>query len=506
MSQSPIAISLNFEHSYVEQLPEFVAAVRPAQVPKPGLLQFNQALADELGLDLEKLTADVVPRIFSGNELPSDARSVAQAYAGHQFGNFVPQLGDGRAMLLGEIVDRHGKRRDVALKGSGRTAFSRGGDGKAAVGPVLREYLIGEAMHAMGIPTTRALAAVATGENVRRERSLPGAVLTRVADSHVRVGTFQYFAARRQTEQVQKLADYVIQRHYPQINEDSQRYLALLRCVVERQADLIARWMLVGFIHGVMNTDNMTISGETIDYGPCAFMETYNPQTVFSSIDRNGRYAYVNQPAIAVWNLARLADTLLPLIDADTDRAVAEAMAILETFMPTFEQNWYRGAWKKLGLANRDSSQSVSDSQRKFVDDWFELLEKNKADYTLAWRYLADVSEGNLNQLRSLFSADTEGAEGAELDAWLGRWKELQNETESSQVAAAIRAANPLYIPRNQLVEEALAAASDDGDPGPFENLLKIVQNPFDENPQWSRFALPAPAEFTACYKTFCGT
>ena len=494
------SISLNFEHSYAERLPEFVASVQPTAVHKPSLLQFNQSLANELGLDLEKLTADVVPRIFSGNELPADARPIGQVYAGHQFGNFSPQLGDGRALLLGEVIDRQGRRRDIALKGSGRTPYSRGGDGKAAVGPVLREYLIGEAMHALGIPTTRALAAVATGEPVMRERPLPGAVLTRVADSHVRVGTFQFFAARRQTEQVQKLADYVIERHYPEVSEDSHRYLSLLRCVTERQADLIARWMLVGFIHGVMNTDNMTVSGETIDYGPCAFMDSYNPQTVFSSIDRNGRYAYVNQPAIALWNLARFADTLLPLINADTERAVAEAMSILDTFMPKFKQHWYNGARTKLGLADTDKTESVSESQRKLVDDWIELLTKDQVDFTLAWRRLAEAAEGDTSELQSLFKVQTE------LDAWLERWTEMQSGAESSQLASAIRAANPIYIPRNHLVEEALAAASNDGDLGPFEGLLEVVQNPFEENPQRARYSLPAPAEFTACYKTFCGT
>ena len=501
MNRSTIDISLNFEHSYAEQLPDFVAAVRPTPVPKPNLLQFNQTLADELGLDLETLTADVVPAIFSGNELPNDAQPIAQAYAGHQFGNFVPQLGAGRALLLGEVIDRQGTRRDIALKGSGRTPYSRGGDGKAAVGPVLREYLIGEAMHALGIPTTRALAAVATGESVRRKSSLPGAVLTRVAASHVRVGTFQYFAARRQPEQVQKLADYVISRHYPEISEDRQRYLSLLRSVVERQADLVARWMLVGFIHGVMNTDNMTVSGETIDYGPCAFMDAYDPQTVFSSIDRNGRYAYANQPAIALWNLARLADTLLPLIDAeDTDRAVTEAMAVLDTFMPTFEQYRYQGALAKLGLADNNSSDNAAEPQCKLVDDWFELLTKNRVDYTLAWRHLAEAAEGNPSQLQSMFTAPIE------IDAWLVRWRELHNGGEPSQLASAIRAANPLYIPRNHLVEEALAAASDHGDLGPFESLLEVVQSPFDEDPQHTRYALPAPKEFTACYQTFCGT
>ena len=277
--------------------------------------------------------------------MPSDAQPIAQAYAGHQFGNFVPQLGDGRALLLGEVLDQTGKRRDVALKGSGVTPFSRGGDGKAAVGPVLREYLIGEAMHALGIPTTRALAAVATGEHVMRERQLPGAVLTRVASSHIRVGTFQYFAARGQVESVRKLADYVIQRHYPDVSEDRNCYLSLLRVVVERQAELIARWMLVGFIHGVMNTDNMAVSGETIDYGPCAFMEAYDPDTVFSSIDHAGRYAYGNQPAIALWNLTRFAETLLPLLGQESsEQAVTDATAILDTFMSTFQNLWYNGA------------------------------------------------------------------------------------------------------------------------------------------------------------------
>ena len=336
---------------------------------------------------------------------------------------------------------------------------------------------------------------------MRRKRSLPGAVLTRVAASHVRVGTFQYFAARRQPEQVQKLADYVISRHYPEISEDPQRYLSLLRSVVERQADLVARWMLVGFIHGVMNTDNMTVSGETIDYGPCAFMDAYDPQTVFSSIDRNGRYAYANQPAIALWNLARLADTLLPLIDAeDTDRAVTEAMAVLDTFMPTFEQYRYQGALAKLGLADINSSDNAAEPQCKLVDDWFELLTKNRVDYTLAWRHLAEAAEGNPSQLQSMFTAPTE------IDAWLVRWRELHNGGEPSQLASAIRAANPLYIPRNHLVEEALAAASDHDDLGPFESLLEVVQSPFDEDPQHTRYALPAPKEFTACYQTFCGT
>ena len=501
MNQSMIDISLNLEHGYANQLPEFVESIWPTHVPEPSLLQFNESLANQLGLDTAILTTDVATRIFSGNEMPLDARPVAQAYAGHQFGSFNPQLGDGRALLLGEVIDLQGRRRDIALKGSGRTPFSRGGDGKAAVGPVLREYLIGEAMHAMGIPTTRALAAVATGETVMRERALPGAVLTRVAASHVRVGTFQFFAARGQTKQVQKLADYVIQRHYCDISDDSNRYVALLSRVADRQASLIASWMLVGFIHGVMNTDNMTISGETIDYGPCAFMDSYDPQTVFSSIDRNGRYAYQNQSSIALWNLARLADTLLPLIDADdTERAVASAMEVLENFIPTFEQYWYEGAVLKLGLADADGSATVRESHRKLVDDWLALLEKDRIDYTLSWRHLAEVAEDSSDEFRSLFS------DQSEVDAWLKRWSNFQNGAQASQVASAIRAANPLYIPRNHLVEEALAAASDNGDLKPFEKLLEVVQSPFDQKPEHARYAKPATAEFTACYKTFCGT
>ena len=501
MNPSEITISLNFEHSYAEQLHGFFASVSPEQAPKPCVLQFNHPLADELGLDLETLTMDVATRIFSGNELPLDAQPIAQAYAGHQFGGFVPQLGDGRALLLGEVIDRDGNRRDIALKGSGQTPFSRGGDGKAAVGPVLREYLIGESMHALGIPTTRALAAVATGEIVTRERPLPGAVLTRVAASHVRVGTFQYFSARRQIDQIKKLADYVIARHYPEIAQNSQPYLSLLQSVVDRQSALIARWMLVGFIHGVMNTDNMTIAGETIDYGPCAFMEAYNPETVFSSIDRDGRYAYANQPTIALWNLSRFAETLLPLIDEqDGEYAVAEATAVLETFMPAFERNWYKGARKKLGLTALDNIGDRNESETKLIDDWLELLRQNKIDFTLAWRSLADAAEGNEDEIRSLFNEQTEIA------AWLKRWREMQKDTPSSQLASAIRAANPFYVPRNHLVEEALSAATDNDDLTPFTKLLEVVTNPFVEDSQFAKYTRPAPAEFTACYRTFCGT
>jgi uncharacterized protein YdiU (UPF0061 family) len=504
MNASSLEFSLNFEHSYAEQLPGFFATLDPTPVPNPSLLQFNTPLAIELGLDCEQLTPDVVQQLFSGNALPRDAQPIAQVYAGHQFGNFVPQLGDGRALLLGEIPDQNGKRRDVALKGSGATPFSRGGDGKAAVGPVLREYLIGEAMHALEIPTTRALAAVATGELVMRDRQLPGAILTRVASSHIRVGTFQYFAARGQIDSLRKLADYVIQRHYPDVSGDSHCYLSLLKLVADHQADLIARWMLVGFIHGVMNTDNMAISGETIDYGPCAFMETYAPDTVFSSIDHAGRYAYGNQPAIALWNLARFAETLLPILGHDdSDQAVAEATAILETFMPKFQNHWYNGARAKLGLTSRNSSSytdNTNAAERSLIDEWFELLATHKVDYTRSWRYLADAAEGNPSNLRGLIT------EPAELDTFLEHWGDFLNDVPKTEVAAEIRATNPIYIPRNHLVEEALAAASDDGNLTPFENLLQAVRHPFAEDPKFARYASPASTNFTANYRTFCGT
>jgi len=501
MNPSKIPISLNLEHSYADQLPDFFASVSPAWVPKPSLLQFNKALASELGLEQKELTTEVLSHVFSGNELPHDAQPIAQVYAGHQFGNFVPQLGDGRALLLGELLDRQGNRHDLALKGSGRTPFSRGGDGKAAVGPVLREYLISEAMHALGIPTTRSLAAVATGERVMRERPLPGAVLTRVAASHVRVGTFQYFAARGQVGHLRKLAEYVIQRHYPQVSDAENRYLSLLQCVADRQAELVARWMLVGFIHGVMNTDNMAISGETIDYGPCAFMESYHPETVFSSIDHAGRYAYVNQPSVALWNLARFAETLLPLMgQEDNKNILEEATTVLETFMPAFQRHWYIGATAKLGLANPDKPGNISDSERNLVDDWLELLTTNEVDYTLAWRQLADAAEADASNLQSLFS------EHDQLNAWLERWRKSHNGVPASQIASAIRSANPLYIPRNHFVEEALSTASDSGDLTLFESLLEVVQHPFDENPERARYATPASREFTSNYQTFCGT
>jgi len=466
-------------------------------VPQPALLRFNRALADELGLDARALEGEAGAAIFAGNELPSGATPIAQAYAGHQFGGFSPQLGDGRALLLGEVIDRNGRRRDIAFKGSGRTPFSRGGDGKAAVGPMLREYLVSEAMHALGIPTTRALAVAATGTPVQREEMLPGAVLTRVAASHIRVGTFQFFAARGEYEKVRQLADYAIRRHYPELAEQPQPYLELLRAVAERQARLIAQWMHVGFIHGVMNTDNMTISGETIDYGPCAFMEAYDPRTVFSSIDTQGRYAYANQPLIGQWNLARFAETLLPLVDSEQpERAVAPATEVLHTFPLRYESHWLAGARAKLGLTTED------DADLPLAQDWLELMRSNAADFTLAWRRLSDAAAGERAALDALF------ADASELQAWLTRWQEriARENTSTDARAEAMRRINPIYIPRNHRVEEALAAASERSDFAPFERLLAAITQPYCERDERVDYAQPAPAQFNTCYKTFCGT
>ena len=484
--------AFGFDHSYARELPGASVAWKPAPVPAPRLLFLNDALAREQGLDPVALRADDAAAIFAGNQLPSDAQPIAQAYAGHQFGGFSPQLGDGRALLLGEI-DRNGRRRDLAFKGSGRTPFSRGGDGKAAIGPMLREVLIGEAMHALGIPTTRALAVAATGEPVYRERPLPGAVLTRVAASHLRVGTFQFFASRGDLEALRRLVDYTIARHDPELAGTPDAPLALLRAVAQRQAALIAQWMNVGFIHGVMNTDNMTISGETIDYGPCAFMEGYDPAAVFSSIDHGGRYAYGNQPNIARWNLARFAEALLPLLaDADDEaavqRVVAQAMEVIDAFPAWYEAELLRGQRAKLGLAD------ARDGDAALAADWLALLHAQRADFTQAWRALADAAEGREAPLRSLL------AEPASADAWLARWRE-----RGAHDAARLRAVNPRIVPRNQRVEEALASATE-GDLAPFEQLLAALRKPFDDAPELAPYAEPAPVEITAGYQTFCGT
>jgi uncharacterized protein YdiU (UPF0061 family) len=499
-----------FDNSYVRELSGFYVASQPARAPAPRLLFLNERLADELGLDVASLRGPDAAALFAGNVLPPDAEPIAQAYAGHQFGGFSPQLGDGRALLLGELIDRSGRRRDLALKGSGRTAYSRGGDGKAAVGPMLREVLMGEAMHALGIPTTRALAVAATGEPVYRDQPLPGAVLTRVAASHLRVGTFQFFLARGDIERLRRLADYTIARHDPELVADPDRHLSLLRAVARRQAALIAQWMNVGFIHGVMNTDNMALSGETIDYGPCAFMEAYDPAAVFSSIDHGGRYAYGNQPDIARWNLARFAETLLPLIAEDDDepaarRAIEQATEVIDAFPGWYATALREGQRAKLGLFAAAAEDDAADTA--LADAWLALLHAQRVDFTLAWRRLADAADGDETALRMLF------AEPPALDGWLARWHArcarhgAARAVSAAERAARMRRANPWLIPRNHRVEEALAAASgDDNDLRLFEQLLDALRQPYDEHPGRARFAEPAPAEVTARYQTFCGT
>ncbi|MBP8306208.1 MAG: YdiU family protein [Burkholderiaceae bacterium] len=490
-----------FDNTYARQLEGAYVPWQAAKAPQPVLVKFNRALADELGLAADALDSPLGAAIFSGNELPEGATPIAQAYSGHQFGGFSPQLGDGRALLLGEVIDRHGRRRDIAFKGSGRTPFSRGGDGKAALGPVLREYLIGEAMQALGIPTTRALAATLTGEHIYRDTGpQPGAVLTRVAASHLRVGTFQFAAARGDEALLRRLADYAIERHQAPPSADGNPYLGLLRAVSERQAQLIARWMGVGFIHGVMNTDNMTISGETIDYGPCAFMDHYDPQTVFSSIDTGGRYAYGNQPLIARWNLARLAETLLPLIDADADRAIALAVAVIDEFPVRYEHHWLAVMRAKLGLIGQ------APEDLALANDFLALLQAHQIDFTQAFRRLADAADSTrpagAQAMQALFS------DPAALDGWLARWhsRVAAQACEPAPRAAAMRQVNPAYIARNHKVEEALAAAVEHNDLAPFEALLAVLQRPFEERPEHGSYAAPAPAAQAACYKTYCGT
>lgn len=477
-------MTIAFDNSWVRDLPGTYLSVQPAPAPAPRLLAFNRALAAGLGFDPDALEADAAA-FFSGNRLPDGAEPVAQAYAGHQFGGFSPQLGDGRALLMGEVIAPDGRRFDIHLKGSGRTPFARGGDGKAAVGPMLREYLMGEAMAALGIPTTRALAVVATGAPVLRETELPGAVLARVASSHIRVGSFQFFAARGDHPQVKRLADYTIARHDPDLAGAENPYLALFDAVIARQARLIAQWMGVGFIHGVMNTDNMALSGETIDYGPCAFMESYAPGTVFSSIDHGGRYAYANQPLILGWNLARLAEALLPLFDTDPDRAVDKANAALESIAPRYRQEWVAVMRGKLGLAG------AKEGDGALADALLSAMEGQGADWTLTFRRLADAVGGDARGIAPLFNDPTA------LMAWLPRWQARL----APDAAARIRAANPAVIPRNHKVEEALNAATA-GDMAPFHALLAAITQPQVEA---EAYMLPAPQGFGP-HVTFCGT
>jgi uncharacterized protein YdiU (UPF0061 family) len=479
-----MTVHFPFQNTYAALPDGFFARVAPTPVAAPRLIKLNRPLAVRLGLDPDLL------------ESPEGAE-IAMAYAGHQFGHFVPQLGDGRAILLGEVIDIDGVRRDIQLKGSGPTPFSRRGDGRAALGPVLREYIVSEAMAALGIPTTRSLAVTVTGESVMRETVLPGAVLTRVASSHIRVGTFQYFAARGDTEDVKRLADHAIARHYPQAAQAERPYHALLEGVVTRQAELVARWLQVGFIHGVMNTDNTSISGETIDYGPCAFMDHYDPAAVFSSIDEQGRYAYANQPRIALWNLTRLAECLLPLFSDDKDKAIEEAQSVLAEFPAKFTAAYHSGLSQKIGLF------TARDGDEALVQDLLDAMAKNKADFTLTFRRLSAAAEDAAHDQ----DARTHFADPAAYDEWAARWRQRTAEEPQTpaQRAAMMRAVNPAFIPRNHRIEAVIQAAVARDDYAPFEELLAVLAKPYEEQPAFADYANP-PEPHQRVLQTFCGT
>lgn len=482
-------ISLNLENSYAKLPEKFFSNIEPTSVRSPKLVVLNESLVESLGFDLESFKSDHGVAVLSGNRTPEGSFPIAQAYAGHQFGHFT-MLGDGRAVLLGEKITPNGDRVDIQLKGSGRTPYSRGGDGRAAIGPMLREYIISEAMHALGIPTTRSLAVVTTGEPVYREDVLEGAVLTRVAASHIRVGTFQYAAKWGTIEELKSLADYTIKRHYSNIETDDNRYLSLLKEVVKRQAQLIAKWQHVGFIHGVMNTDNMTLSGETIDYGPCAFMDVFNLETVFSSIDTHGRYAYGNQPAIAGWNLARFAETLLPLLHKNQEEAVELAQEVISGFPELYRQYWLTGMRAKLGLFDEEKQ------DESLIEDLLNIMEKNEADYTNTFRALT------LDKQEVSVLNDTK-----EFSKWYELWQARLDRQDESKASSQklMQRNNPAIIPRNHRVEEALEAAVEEKDYSVMEQLLDVLSRPYEYGPEQEEYAkLPSPSNQP--YQTFCGT
>jgi len=482
-----------FDNSFARLGDAFYARCDARKVGSPTLIRVNRGLAEELGIDPDRLDSGEGLAVLSGNERAEGSEPLAMVYAGHQFGGFAGQLGDGRALLLGEVVDCDGVRRDIQLKGSGQTPFSRRGDGKSALGPVLREYIVSEAMHALRVPTTRALAAVATNEPVRRETLEPGGVFTRVARSHIRVGTFEWFAARRDNDSLRALADYVIERHYLDAQEADNPYLAMLEGVIERQAELIAHWMQLGFIHGVMNTDNTNVSGETIDFGPCAFMDDYHPEKVFSSIDHQGRYAFNNQSPIAQWNLARLAETLLPLIDANTENALTLAREALERFPRVHQKALMKRFAAKIGL--REGSQ----------EDWalaqslLSAMTDGRADFTLTFRHLANALEsGDDSPVTQLFDCPKA------VESWLQTWRASLKEEDRKAAIALMRQSNPVFIPRNHRVEEAILAAYQ-GDFAPFHKLVEILKRPFDDQPEHADYeAAPKPDQVVKA--TFCGT
>jgi uncharacterized protein YdiU (UPF0061 family) len=494
MDSSVIPFDIPFDNSYAQLPPRFFSHQLPEPVAKPASIRVNQALAESLGIAPAWLESAEGIATVAGNHIPAGAQPIATVYAGHQFGGWNPQLGDGRAVLLGEVVDCNGMRHDIQLKGSGRTPYSRGGDGRAPLGPVLREYIVSEAMSALAIPTTRALAAVTTGEPVYREQSLPGAVLARVAQSHIRIGTFQYFASRGDTEALQILADHVIARHFPQAAGADNPYLHLLQEAVSRQAQLVARWQLVGFIHGVMNTDNILLSGETIDYGPCAFMDAFDPDQVYSSIDHQGRYAYRKQPGIAHWNLACLAQTLIPLIDTDEDKAVAAAQQVMDSFPDSFMDAHLRGMGSKLGL------QLEGEDDERLVQDLLSLMHEEGADFTLSFRRLTDLAAG-ADTLAGLFEFSPD------FEPWLRRWRtRCASELTPAEVRhATMAAANPVYIARNHLVQEVITAATEDNNFKPFHTLVDLLADPFKYDPAMARYAIGQRPE-QVVGQTFCGT
>lgn len=480
--------TITFEARFATAFPEMSVPWQAAEAPEPQLLMLNQPLAVELGIDVDFLGSPEGVRLLIGDRLPEGTTPVAQAYAGHQFGWYSPRLGDGRALLLGEVAGTDGAIRDIHLKGSGRTPFARNGDGLAVVGPMVREYIISEAMHALAIPTTRSLAVVGTGRPVQREVMLPGAVLTRVAGSHLRVGSFQYARATNDMDLLRRLADFAIDRHHRPAAGDGNRYLGLLKGVIRVQATLVAQWMLVGFVHGVMNTDNMTISGETIDYGPCAFMDGFDPAAVYSSIDEAGRYAYRNQPLVAEWNLARFAEALAPLLHDDEEQAVSLAVDALGEFRVQYSAAWFDGMKAKIGLrADSDPGEASA-----LVDGLVDLMRESRVDYTSFFRSLAKAARGHLEPARGAV------VDLAAFDEWLVRWRALGPDAD------AMDSINPAYIPRNHLVEEALEAATE-GDMAPTELLLDVLASPFEERPGWEKYATPAP-EALGPYRTFCGT
>ena len=481
-----MTIGWHFDNTYSKLSNTFKENIKPTPVHDPELVILNEELASTLNLDFSKTDKKKLAEIFSGNSIPEETNTIAQAYAGHQFGHFT-MLGDGRAVLLGEHLVNNDNRFDIQFKGSGRTSFSRGGDGRAALGPMLREYIISEAIHSLNIPTTRSLAVVKTGEKVVRENLLQGAILTRVASSHLRVGTFQYIAATQNIENLNTLVDYTINRHYPEIKTSNSKALDLLNHVMERQCKLVVNWMRVGFIHGVMNTDNMTISGETIDYGPCAFMDYYDPKTVFSSIDKFGRYAFSNQPPITKWNLARFAECLIPLIDKDEDKAIKLATDLIDNFQNIYENKWVNMMRDKLGLFGEDKN------DKKLINDLFNWMEKNKADYTNTFCNLMDINSDEIYKNNDFIN-------------WKNEWKkrsELNNSTKEKQIKL-MKKNNPTVIPRNHKVEEALAEA-DKGSLDKMKKLLAILKNPYDNQNNIQEYQTPAPSN-NEKYQTFCGT